>query len=187
MPLLLVIAVRPNPFVTSESLIVRSSEETCKRLKPTSMTFKSQCTPTTVTFEPQSTPKPSNHREYLHKDVEIEKDISLICRNLEEQFLYCLNQYLSYINLNTYHFHTLYLYLSVVSIAKAPSSLRSPSIITSNHCRTISHSSLWPLRLSFNPRELRLRSLLVSLGIQILPARVTITIFYKTFFVQIIH
>ena len=42
---------------------------TCKRLKPTSMTFKSQCTPTTVTFEPQSTPKPSNHREYLHKDA----------------------------------------------------------------------------------------------------------------------
>ena len=68
-PLLLVIAVRPNPFVTSESLIVRPSEETCKRLKPTSMTFKSQCTPTTVTFEPQSTPKPSNHREYLHKDA----------------------------------------------------------------------------------------------------------------------
>ena len=76
----------------------------------------------------------------------------------------------------------MYLYLSVVSIAKAPSSLRSPSIITSNHCRTISHSSLWPLRLSFNPRELRLRSILVYLGIQILPARVSITIFYKMIF-----
>ena len=73
-------------------------------------------------------------------------------------------------------------YVSIVSIAKARSSLDYPSIITSFHCRSIHHTSMWSSSLSFNSRELRLRPS-VSLGIQILPARVPNTIFFNnTFF-----
>ena len=78
-----------------------------------------------------------------------------------------------YINLNLFNVQN----VSVASVAKAWSSLRYPSIIISNHCRSIHHSTLWSLCLSFNPLEPRLR--LVSLGTKILPVRVSNTIFYN--------
>ena len=81
-----------------------------------------------------------------------------------------------------FHYHLIYrlkFHLSIVSIAKARSSLDHPSIITSNHCHSIRHTSMWPSSLSFNPLELRLRPLLVSLGMKILPARVSSTFFFN--------
>ena len=84
-----------------------------------------------------------------------------------------------YFNL-IYEFHCFIIRVSV-SIAKAHSSLSSPSIIISLHYRTISHSSLWPLSLSFKPPEPRLGPQVVPLGIQSLPARVsnTFLLFYN--------
>ena len=64
------------------------------------------------------------------------------------------------------------LYMSM-SVAKAWSCLRHPSIITSKHYRSINHSySLWSLRLSFTTREPKLKPSLASFGTKALPARV---------------
>ena len=72
--------------------------------------------------------------------------------------------------------------LSVASVAKARSCLSYPSIITSNDYHPINHSSLWSLRLSFNPLELKLRSSRTSFSTQALPARVSKHFFsYVTF------
>ena len=70
-------------------------------------------------------------------------------------------------------------YLSVDSIAKAWSSLRTPSIITSLVCHPACHPhSIWPLSLSSLPLELRLRPHKVSLSNQILPNWVSIHYFF---------
>ena len=67
--------------------------------------------------------------------------------------------------------------LSVASVAKAWSSLSTPSIITSLVCQTTRHSSLWPLCLSFTTPELRLRPSGDSRSYQILPNWVSINLF----------
>ena len=61
------------------------------------------------------------------------------------------------------------LIVSLWSIAKAPLCLRSPSIITSTHYRSIHHSSLWCSCLSFNLLESGLRPAMVSPDNEVLP------------------
>ena len=75
--------------------------------------------------------------------------------------------------------------LSVVSIAKATSSLSKPSIITSKHCRTIYHFSLWCLSLSFQPLEPRLR--FVSRGFKKLPERVSMNLIQFVIYARYNH
>ena len=63
--------------------------------------------------------------------------------------------------------------VSVVSIAKAWSSLINPSIITSYVCHPLCHPTLWRHSLSSKQLEPRLRPAKVSRGNTILPKRVT--------------
>ena len=70
-----------------------------------------------------------------------------------------------------------YYHASPSSIAKAHSSLSYPSIITSIHCRSIYRPSLRSSSLFFPKLEPRLRE--ISLGTQVLPARVSYNCSYN--------